>query len=89
MWIFSTGGLPRGLAAGAPPDARPGASGYVSVKSVTNTKMREQMRAWRVSAVVAVTKPRSRLAIYLTRLLGTPAVVTGDVIAWRIPPSLR
>jgi hypothetical protein len=89
MWIFSTGGLPRGLAAGAPPDARPGASGYVPVKFVSNTKMREQIRAWRVSAVVAVTKPGTRLARYLTTLLGTPAVVTGDVMAWRTPPSLR
>ena len=59
------------------------------VKSVTDTKMRKQIRAWRVSAVVAVTKPGTRLARYLTDLLGKPAVVTGDVIAWRIPASLR
>ena len=89
MWIFSQQGLPRTLAAGAPPNARPGAAGYVPVKSVTDTKMREQIRAWQVSAVVAVTKPGSRLARYLTSLLGTPAVMTGDVIAWRTPPALR
>ena len=85
MWIFSADGLPRALAAGAPPNARPGAAGYVPVKSVTDTKMLEQIRAWQVSAVVAVAKPGSRLARYLTSLLGTPAVITGDVIAWRIP----
>jgi hypothetical protein len=89
IWITSTGGLPRALAAGAPPDARPGVAGYVRVKSVADTRMREQIRAWRVSAVVAVARPGSRLGRYLTRLLGTPAVVTGDVTAWRTPPSLR
>jgi hypothetical protein len=85
MWISSTDGLPRALAAGAPPNARPDAAGYVPVKSVTNTTMREQIRAWQVSAVVAVAKPGSRLARYLTILLGAPAVVTGDVTAWRLP----
>jgi len=85
MWIFSTDGLPRALAAGAPPNARPGVAGYVPVKSVTNTRMRAQIRAWRVSAVVAVAKPGSRLGRYLTVLLGPPAVVTGDVTAWRTP----
>jgi len=89
MWIFSQAGLPRALAAGAPPNAYPGTTGYVPVKSVTNTKMRKQIRAWRVSAVVAVTKPGTRLARYLTDLLGKPAVTTGDVIAWRIPARLR
>jgi hypothetical protein len=39
-----------------------------------------------VSAVVAVTTPGSRLARYLTAILGSPAVVTADVMAWRIPP---
>ena len=89
MWIFSTDGLPRALAAGAPPNAHPGVAGYVSVKSVTNTRMREQIKAWRVSAVVAVAKPGTRLARYLTVLLGPPAVATGDVTAWRTPSSLR
>ena len=77
MWLFSQQGLPRALAAGVPSN--------VPVKFVTDTKMREQISAWRVSAVVAVTKPGSRLGRYLTILLGTPAVVTGDVTAWRIP----
>ena len=72
MWIFSQQGLPRALAAGAPPNARPGAAGYVPVKSVTDTKMRAQIRAWQVSAVVAVAKPGSRLARYLTACWGRP-----------------
>jgi hypothetical protein len=55
----------------------------VPVKVVTDTKMREQIKAWRVSAVVAVTKLNSRLGRYLTVLLGPPAVVAGDVLAWR------
>jgi len=58
----------------------------VPAKTVTDTPMRKQIRAWQVSAVVAVARPDSRLGRYLTTLLGAPAVVTGDVIAWRIPP---
>jgi hypothetical protein len=77
MWLFSQQGLPRTLASGVPPN--------VPVKFVTDTKMREQISTWRVSAVVAVAKPGSRLGRYLTAMLGTPAVVTGDVTAWRIP----
>ena len=53
------------------------------VKAVTDTQMRKQIKAWRVSAVVAVAKPNSRLGQYLTVLLGPPAVVAGDVLAWR------
>jgi hypothetical protein len=85
IWTFSQQGLPRALAAGVPANGRPGAPVYVHVKSVTNTGMREQIRAWRVSAVVAVARPGTRLGRYLTAILGPPAVVTGDVMAWRIP----
>jgi len=85
IWTFSQAGLPKALAAGVPANAHPGAPGYVAVKAVTDTKMREQIRAWRVSAVVAVARPDSRLGRYLTALLGPPAVVTGDVLAWRTP----
>ena len=86
MWTYSQAGLPRMLAAGVPANAHRGAHGYVPVKAVTDTKMREQIRAWRVSAVVAVAKPGSPLGQYLRFLLGRPAVVTGDVIAWRTSP---
>ncbi len=88
MWTFSQQGLPRALAAALPPNALPGAHGYVHVKGVTDTKMRAQIRAWRVSAVVAVARPGSRLGRYLTVLLGPPAVVTGDVLAWRTPAAV-
>ena len=87
IWTYSQAGLPRSLAAGMPPKASPGSPGYVHVKAVTDTKMREQIKAWRVSAVVAVTKPGSRLGRYLTDLLGPPAVEAGDVLAWRSPST--
>ena len=50
---------------------------------MTDTKMRAQIAAWRVSAVVAVTRPDSMLGQYLTTLLGRPAAAAGDVLAWR------
>ncbi len=87
IWTYSQAGLPRSLAAGVPPHASPGSPGYLHVKAVTDTKMREQIKAWRVSAVVAVTKPGSRLGRYLTGLLGPPAVEAGDVLAWRTPST--
>jgi hypothetical protein len=84
MWVFSQAGRPQ-AAGGRAPNAPPSATGSLPVKSVTSTKMREQIRAWKVSAVVAVTTPGSRLGRYLTAILGSPAVVTGDMTAWRIP----
>jgi hypothetical protein len=86
IWTYSQAGLPRALAAGVPATGRPGSPVHVPAKTVTDTQMRKQIRAWQVSAVVAVARPDSRLGRYLTALLGAPAVVTGDVIAWRIPP---
>ena len=83
IWMFSQGGLPRALAADVALEAKPGYAGYVHVKAVTDAKMREQIRAWRVSAVVAVARPGSRLGRYLTVLLGRPAIETGDILAWR------
>src|SRR5690348_10578236 len=81
------GGAPAGGApvGGSAPNARSSATGYLQVKSVTNAKMREQIRAWKVSAVVAVATPGSQLGRYLTAILGSPAVAAGDVTAWRIP----
>jgi hypothetical protein len=84
MWVFSQAGPPQ-AAGGRAPNARPSATGHLPVKSVTNTTMREQIRAWKVSAVVAVATPGSRLGRYLTAILGSPAVTVGDVTAWRIP----
>jgi hypothetical protein len=85
LWSFSQAGTippPRTLPAGA---SAPGATGNLPARPVTDTKMREQIRAWKVSAVVAVATPGSRLGRYLTAILGSPAVATGDVTAWRIP----
>ena len=48
--------------------------------------MREQIKAWKVSAVVAVATPGSQLGRYLTAILGSPAVVTGDVMAHGLRP---
>ena len=84
LWVFSQAGQNRATG-GKAPNAPPTATGYLPVRSVTNTKMREQIRAWKVSAVVAVAAPGSRLGRYLTAILGSPAVATGDVTAWRIP----
>jgi hypothetical protein len=85
IWTFSQAGLPKSLAGGLPPNAYPGSVGYVPIKAVTNPQMLKQIKAWRVSAVVAVAKLNSRLGQYLTVLLGRPAVVVGDVLAWRTP----
>jgi hypothetical protein len=85
LWSFSRAGTippPRTLPAGA---SAPGATGDLPARPVTDAEMREQIRAWQVSAVVAVATRGSRLGRYLTALLGPPAVATGDVTAWRVP----
>jgi hypothetical protein len=84
MWLKSTPGLPRSLTGGVPVSAYPGSAAFVSVKAVTDTAMRTQIAAWRVSAVVAVAKPDSVLGRYLTALFGRPAAAAGDVLAWRV-----
>ena len=68
-----------------PPNAYHGSPGYQAVTAVPDAKVRAQIKAWHVSAVVAVTRQNSRLGRYLTALLGRPAVVAGDVLAWRTP----
>jgi hypothetical protein len=83
VWACSPSGLPTVLKSGVPP----GACQATSVKDMTVAKVRDQLKAWQVSAVVAVTTPGSLLAQYLTSLLGPPAVTTGDVIAWRTPAT--
>ena len=85
IWSYSQQGLPKALATDVPPNAYHGSPGYQAVKVVTDAKMRAQIKAWHVSAVVAVARPDSRLGQYLAVLLGAPAVVTGDVMAWRTP----
>jgi hypothetical protein len=84
LWLVSGRGLPKALAAAVPPSAYPGSKGYIAVKAVTDVKMRAQIAAWRVSAVVAVTTADSVLGRYLTAILGAPAAASGDVLGWRI-----
>jgi hypothetical protein len=84
MWLKSSAGLPRSLAAGVPESAYPGSGSFVGIKAVTDKAMRVQIAAWRVTAVVAVAKPDSVLGQYLTALFGQPAAAAGDVLAWRV-----
>jgi hypothetical protein len=48
--------------------------------------IRSAFRSWRPAAVVAVTRPGSRLARFLTSLLGPAAFHVGRVLVWRQPP---
>jgi len=84
LWLVSGRGLPKALAAAVPPSAYPGSKGYIAVKPVTAVKVRAQIAAWGVSAVVAVTTRDTVLGRYLTALLGAPAAGSGDVLGWRI-----
>jgi hypothetical protein len=84
LWLVSGRGLPKALAAAVPPSAYPGSKGYITVKAVTDVKMRAQIATWRVSAVVAVTTADSVLGRYLTALYGAPTAAAGDVLGWRL-----
>jgi hypothetical protein len=84
LWAESGAGLPAWLAAGIPSSAyaRPGI--LLPVKAVSLEKVRAQIVAWRVAAVVAVAARNSILGEYLSVLLGPPQVVAGDILAWRV-----
>jgi hypothetical protein len=83
LWAESGAGLPAWMGAGIPPSAyaRPGV--LAPAKAVSLERMRAQILAWRVAAIVAIAKPDSVLAYYLTVLFGPPQVTAGDVLAWR------
>jgi hypothetical protein len=49
-------------------------------------QMDAQIKAWQVSAVVAVTSSHSVLGRYLIGWLGPPAAHSGQVLAWRVHP---
>ena len=68
---------------GEPASANPASPSYVRIQAVSDQRMLAQIAAWHATAVVAVTLSHSRLANYLTNLLGPPTVVAGDVMAWR------
>ncbi len=50
----------------------------------TALQMRAQFTAWKVSAVIAVTRAGSAFGRYLTGLLGPPTVRDGQVLGWRL-----
>lgn len=50
---------------------------------VTAGKLRGDLAYWHPAAVVAVTRPGSRLATLLTGLLGRPAFQEGRLLVWR------
>ncbi|MGH3285097.1 MAG: hypothetical protein ACRDPD_10520, partial [Streptosporangiaceae bacterium] len=83
LWTESLAGLPAALSGGVPASANPLSKSYVRITAVSNARMRAQIAAWHVTAVVAVAVRNSVLGDYLTGLFGPPAVVTGDVMAWR------
>jgi hypothetical protein len=85
LWKYSDAKIPADLSAQLPPGASVSAGKFTPVQAVTDPQMLTQFAAWRLSAVVAVTVPSSLLGKYLTVILGHPAVVTGDVMAWRVP----
>src|ERR1700733_9516629 len=47
-------------------------------------QMRAQLAGWKPAAVVAVARPDSAFARYLTELLGRPTVTGGEVLGWRL-----
>ena len=85
LWRYSDAAIPTDLSAQLPPDVSMAAGKSVSAQAVTDVQLRTQLTAWQLSAVVAVTVPSSMLGKYLTVILGHPTVVTGDIMAWRVP----
>jgi len=59
--------------------------GKSSGRAPSQSQIRKDLAYWRLSAIVAPTGRNSRLARFLTREFGVPAVQVGDVLAWRIP----
>jgi hypothetical protein len=49
-------------------------------------QIRRQLAVTGAAAVVADASPKSALGIYLISVLGRPALRTGAVLAWRLPP---
>ena len=84
LWTQSGGAQSGSAQSGSAPAGASAASrDYAQTEAVTDARMRAQIAAWKVSAVVAVTTRSSVLARYLTALLGPPSEVTGTVMAWR------
>jgi hypothetical protein len=82
LWSQSGTGLPASLTGDLPADAHRSSPTYVGIGAVTAKQMHAQIAAWHVTAVVAVAVSKSVLGQYLITLLGPPAVVAGDIMAW-------
>jgi hypothetical protein len=79
LWVESGGGTWTGAA---------GTSGIPLTGPVPDDReARKQIDGARLGAVMAVTSPGSPLAVYLTNLLGKPAVSAGAVLGWRLAPD--
>lgn len=60
-------------------------AGQAPVRGPSRARIRATLASWwRPAAVVAVTTARSRLGRTLIRLLGSPTVQVGQVLAWRM-----
>ncbi|HET7016607.1 MAG TPA: hypothetical protein VFI65_21975 [Streptosporangiaceae bacterium] len=69
-------GTPLALAAA-------GAGIQPATESPSTAQVHADLTAWQPQAVVAVTRPGSPLARFLTGLFGKPAITTATVLAWR------
>jgi hypothetical protein len=58
-----------------------------AVTAPTAAQLHADLASWRPAAVVAVTRPATRLARYLIKVFGPPSVRAGHVLAWRLPGS--
>ena len=83
LWARSPAGLPASITGEAPHTSFLTSGKPAAVRAPSRAQMLSQFRAWRVAAVVAVTQRNTVLGRYLISLLGPPAVVAGDVMAWR------
>jgi Cornifin (SPRR) family len=73
-----------GLRPGSPLELSAAADGIAAPSQPpSTTQVHADFTAMQPQAIVAVTRPGSALASYLTGLLGKPTVSTGGVIAWR------
>jgi hypothetical protein len=63
-------------------------TGHLPADPPSQAQVRTQLSQWGPAAVVAVTGARSMLGRYLIRLLGDPAIRSGNVLAWRRLPSI-
>ncbi|HEY1623163.1 MAG TPA: hypothetical protein VGG16_05135 [Streptosporangiaceae bacterium] len=84
LWSFSAASIPADLSAQFPAASSTPAGKSAPAAMVTDAQMLGEIVTWDLSAVVAVTVPRSVLGKYLSTILGRPSVVTGDVMAWRV-----